>query len=38
MMSAIHPTAEYKQGKRSGRSKEVVKKYQKCILGKSGTT
>jgi len=38
MLSKICPTAEHKQEMRRGRSKEVVKKYEKRIQGKSGTT
>jgi hypothetical protein len=36
--SKICLIAEYKRGNRRGRGEEVVKRYEKSILGKSGTT
>jgi len=38
MTSKIWPTTEYKRSKRRGRCEEVEKRYEKSILGKSGTT
>jgi hypothetical protein len=37
-MSKICQTTKYKRRKRRGRSKEVVERYEKSILGKPGTT
>jgi len=37
-MSKICQTTKYKQRRRRGRGEEVVKRYEKSILGKSGTT
>jgi len=38
MISKIPPSAEYKQGNRKGRGEQVVKRYEKSILGKLGIT
>jgi hypothetical protein len=37
-MSMICQTTEYKRRKRRGRGEEVVNRYEKSILEKSGTT